>query len=191
MSVAGETRSDRSSSRMGSQRLPVNFALGGYTHPGATAMSDARTLYSEVKSELQAMASPLFDFAASQVRKRGAFLPFGATLSAHGEIALQAAVPEHEVVSSEEVLPILIDGLRQDAMDKGLTAVAVCEWVKIGIDGGRFHDAVKVHVHHSRGIAVAFYMRASKRLLGGWEFGSMTAHPADGLVKGWSTTGAT
>jgi hypothetical protein len=154
-------------------------------------MSDADTLYSEVNDELQAMASPLFEFAESQVRKRGAFLPFGATLSAQGEIGFQAAGPKHELTSSEEVLPFLVEGLRQDAMNKGLAAVAVCEWVKISIDGGRFHDAVKVHLHHSRGIAVAFYEPVSKRLFKGWEFGSMTAHPADGLVEGWSTTGAT
>ena len=154
-------------------------------------MSGSDTLYREMKAELQVVVSPLFDFATEQVRKRGAFLPFGATLSVQGEVVLQAAVPEGEVASSEEVLPLLIAGLQQDAMREGVAAVAVCEWVKIGKDGGRLHDAIKVHVHHNRGLAVAFYLPAHRQLLRDWHFGEMTARPADGLIQTWSTTDAT
>ena len=149
-------------------------------------MTAFATLYREVKDELQAISGPLMDFAAEQVTKHGGFLPFGATLTTTGAIALQAAAPEEEPTTSEVVLPLLVTGLVTSVKaDEAISAVAACEWVKIGLEGGALNDAIKVQVHHRRGIAVAFYLSAKKRLLRGWEFGDVIAKPADALIDGW------
>ena len=149
-------------------------------------MSDAGSLYRELKGDLQTVAEPLFEHACQQVKKRGTFLPVGARLSANGEVSLVAAVPEEEVTSSDVVLPLLVAALQQSAV--AYEAVALCEWVKIKLDGGRFRDAVKVHAHHKRGLSVAFYLPATKSLFGGWQFGDMISKPAEGLIESWPTS---
>ncbi len=70
-------------------------------------MSDTDSLYRELKGDLQTVAELLFDLACQQVKKRGAFLPVGAKLSADGETVLVAAAPDEDVTSSDVVLPLL------------------------------------------------------------------------------------
>jgi hypothetical protein len=146
-------------------------------------MSDTDSLYEELKDHLQTVADPLFDFACQQVTKLGAFLPVGAKMTADGETELVAAAPKEDVTSSDVVLPLLVAALQQSATDA--EAVALCEWVKIEVDGGKARDAVKVHAHHKRGLAVAFYLPATKTFWRGWQFGEMMVKPAEKLVETW------
>jgi hypothetical protein len=144
---------------------------------------DEGTLYDEAKPDLQAVSGPLFEFAEQQVQKRGAFLPFGATLEPDG-VALKAAATETEVASSDEVLPLLHEGLRS-SLTSDTRAVAVCEWVKITPTGGDQTDAVKVLVEHANGLCVAFYRPMRKKLLGKWQVGDMLVVAADPEVGAW------
>lgn len=148
-------------------------------------MTDFATLYQQAKPELQTMADPLLDFATQQVTTRGGFLPFGATLTEEGRVERQAAAPAAAVVSGDEVLPLLLAGLQRIAA-AGARAVAVCEWVRIGSEGGALTDAVKVSVHHRGGVAVAFYLPATKPLLRSWRFGEIIARSAAALIDTWS-----
>ena len=124
---------------------------------------DIDGLYREVQDDLNRVVGPLFEFGESQVRKRGAFLPFGATLNVSSEIGMEAAGAGEEYSSAIEILPILQEGLRARAKADQLSAVAVCEWVKINRDGKRT-DAMKVLVEHQRGITVAFYVPCKRDL---------------------------
>ncbi|MEN6425031.1 MAG: hypothetical protein ABFE13_06700 [Phycisphaerales bacterium] len=152
-------------------------------------MSEFETLYGELKGDMQTIATPLLDFAQQQVRLRGMFLPFGASLDDAGQITLAAAGTEREMASSIEILPILHDGLRDAAARGKTTAIAVCEWVKITPQGGAQTDAIKVLVEHVRGLTVAFYLPCRKRMLRGWQFGEMIALPADPEVRAWGAAG--
>jgi hypothetical protein len=154
-------------------------------------MTDVASLYRELKVDLERVSSPLFDCAQQQVRKRGAFLPFGASLSNKGELALHAGSTGEELVSSTEVLPLLHAGLRTAAAQGGLSAVAVCEWVKITPDGGEQTDAIKVLVEHERGLTVAFYVPCRRRrLLGSWRFAATLAKSAEPEVQPWRNRAA-
>lgn len=146
-------------------------------------MADSDNLYGELKEQLQALSSPLFEFAEQQVRTRNAFLPFGAALARSGEVSLHAASASEDVTSPSEVLPILHEGLRSSVAEHDLSAVAVCEWVRITPDGGTATDAVKVLVEHERGLTVAFYVPCRRRVLFGWRFDAMFAKPAEPEVK--------
>jgi hypothetical protein len=146
-------------------------------------MADVDELYGELKEELQALSSPLFGFAEQQVRKRGAFLPFGAALERSGEVTLHAATDGDEVTSSSELLPILHDGLRSAVGQRDSSAVAVCEWVKITPEGGEQTDAVKVLVEHERGLTIAFYVPCRRRALLGWRFDAMFVKSAAPEVR--------
>jgi hypothetical protein len=150
-------------------------------------MSDAAGLYAELRPELEAIADPLLEFGVEQVRKRGAFLPFGATLSASGEVSQQAALGDSDPATTADLLPVLIAGLRDAARSDSVVAVAAAEWVKIGQNGGELEDAVKVHVHHRRGLAVAFYIVSTRRLMRGWAFGEVMAKRAGPIVEAWAT----
>jgi len=148
-------------------------------------MAESDALYAQLKPDLQTIAAPLMDFGEQQVRKNGGFLPFGATLNRDREVALQAALPESDPATSADVLPLLVQALDAAAREDAVIAVALAEWVKIAEPGGPFQDAIKVHVHHRRGLSIAFHVPAAKRLLRGWTFGEPTARPADTLVKSW------
>jgi hypothetical protein len=154
-------------------------------------MADSDNLYGELKEELQALSSPLFAFAEQQVRRRNAFLPFGAALARNGEVNLHAAAAGEDVTSLAEVLPILHEGLRSSVAEQDLVAVAVCEWVRITPDGRAATDAVKVLVEHERGLTVAFYVPCQRRVLFGWRFDTMFAKPAEPEVKpSWKANAA-
>ena len=148
-------------------------------------MSDSDSLYRELNGDLQTVAELLFDLACQQVKKRGAFLPVGAKLSADGETVLVAAAPDEDVTSSDVVLPLLVEALRKSAL--AAEAVALCEWVKIEVEGGKPRDAVKVHAQHKRGLSVAFYLPATKSLFRGWQFGDMMVLPAEPFIESWPT----
>lgn len=120
-----------------------------------------------------------------QVRKRGAYLPFGATLNAAGEIGLDAATSGAEFESTLEVLPLLHEGLRAQAEQEDVVAVAVCEWVTITTDGTQT-NAMKVLIEHRRGLTVAFYVPCDKKLFKGWQFKPMFAIEAEPEVNAWN-----
>jgi hypothetical protein len=145
---------------------------------------DIDDLYREVQNDLNRVVGPLFEFGESQVRKRGAFLPFGATLNVSGEVGMEAASDGEVYSSAIEILPILHEGLRARAKEDQLSAVAVCEWVNVDRDGKRT-DAMKVLVEHQRGLTVAFYVPCQKKLMKGWQFQPMFALSAEPEVKPW------
>ena len=120
-----------------------------------------------------------------QVSKRGAYLPFGATLNAAGEIGLDAATSGAEFESTLEVLPLLHEGLRAQAEQEDVVAVAVCEWVTITTDGTQT-NAMKVLIEHRRGLTVAFYVPCDKKLFKGWQFKPMFAIEAEPEVNAWN-----
>jgi hypothetical protein len=146
-------------------------------------MPDTDALYRELKGDLQTAAEPLFELACGQVEKRGAFLPFGSKLSTEGEVTLVAAAPEEDSTTSDVVYPLMIAALRESAQTSH--AVALAEWVKITLAGGKQTDAVKVHAQHKRGLSVAFYVPATKKFLRSWQFGEMMVTPADPLLDSW------
>ena len=148
-------------------------------------MSDISALYRDLKPDLEQVSGPLLEFAQQQVRKRGAFLPFGATLNRSGEVALQAGSSGEEVESAGDVLPILHAGLRATAARGDVAAVAVCEWVKITPEGSGQTDAVKVLVEHERGLTIAFHVPCRRRMLGGWQFGDVLAKAVEPEVRPW------
>lgn len=143
-------------------------------------------LYAELKSDMEAIANPLFDFSEQCLKKRGNFIPHGAYLDASGQVGLFAAVPENEMTKSIEVLPLLHEGLRSSAKEKDYIAIGVAENVTITPDGQPSTEAIKVLFEHKRGLVVALYLPFKKHFLRGYSFGEMLSIPATGEVNAWS-----
>lgn len=150
---------------------------------------DIDDVYREVQDDLNLIVGPLFEFGESQIRKRGTFLPFGATLDASGEVSLEAASSGEEYVSAIEILPKLHEGLRARAKAAHLVAVAVCEWVNINRDAKRT-NAMKVLVEHKRSLTVAFYVPCHKKFMKDWQFEPMFAQSVEAEVEAWETDDA-
>jgi len=148
-------------------------------------MVDQQALYKELGNDVDRMIGPLFEFGEQQIRKRGQFLPYGATLFQSGEIGLQAGTSGEEFESTIEVLPVLHDALRARVKEGGIAAIAVCEWVNIVLTDGQPTDAMKVLVEHERGLTVAFYVPCHKSFVGGWQFGEMFVQPAEPEIRPW------
>jgi hypothetical protein len=145
-------------------------------------------LYDALQADLDSLSAPLFGFAEQQVRERGAFYPVGAALDTDGGVRLLTAVSERESATSVDILELVLEGLQHAATDDSIVAVATTEWIRISGAGQSEQPAVKVHVHHRRGLGVTFYVPASKDLFGGWRFGDMIARAGPGIIGAWPTT---
>jgi hypothetical protein len=65
-------------------------------------------------------------FAQEMLRKHGEFFPFAGSMSTSGEIAHVGGYTGDERPSSQEVIDLLIDGLRERATSGDLRAAAIC-----------------------------------------------------------------
>src|SRR5215211_3824043 len=73
---------------------------------GATVMPHA---------DLEELLNALLPFAQEMLTKHGEFYPFGASVDAKGEIAVQAADSCEENAASEKVIDMLVAGMRDEA----------------------------------------------------------------------------
>ena len=144
-------------------------------------MSAAEALYWEVKDDLEAVAEPLFLAAWEQVELLGSCMPAAAKLTADGEVELVDPDPDAVIKISTLERPLLVEALQRVAV--GAEAVALCEWVRV-LDDGEPYLAVKVHVHHQRGLSAAYFMPAVKSSEG-WEHEEIHVRAAPALVAAW------
>jgi len=148
-------------------------------------MSSHDVLYSELKPDIVALASPLFELSERFLKARDNFLPHGAVLTDEGQVNLVTGVPENDRTNSIEVLPVLHDALRQSART-GVKALALAENVTVTPEGGKTTDAIKVLFEHQRGLAIALYLPFKKRFLRGYEFGESFSVAAAPEVNAWA-----
>ena len=132
--------------------------------------------------EIAPLVDSMFRMSEGFVTKFGSFLPHGAKLNGTGQVAIVAAAPENDVTNSEEVLPLLHEGLRQFSADWSTQAVAVSEHVFIG---EAMEPAIKVLVEHRDGLTLAFYKTWKKRLLRKPLWGDIQMQEALPEVGGW------
>lgn len=149
-------------------------------------MNTTDDLYFEVKADIEAVASHLFEFSELCLRKWDNFLPHGAFLDTGRKVCLVAASPEINGRSnSTEVLPLLHDGLRAQAREEELIAIGVAENVTVTPDGQASTQAIKVLLEHKRGLVIALYLPFKKQFLRGYSFGEVFTVLAAGEVNAW------
>lgn len=151
-------------------------------------MNSPDELYAELKGDIAALANPLFELSEKFLNSQGNFLPHGAVLTVENEVKLVAATSGNDVATSVEVLPILHDGLRQQARELTLKAIGVAENVTVTLEGQRPSKAIKVLIEHTRGLVVALYLPFEKRLLRGYMMGSTFSKLAEPEVNAWTST---
>ena len=148
-------------------------------------MNSTDALYAELKPDIAAVANQLFDLSEAFLREQGNFLPHAAVLTVDGDIRLVGAAGESDLTNSVEILPILHDGLRQQARELPLQAIGVAENVTVTFEGQRPTKAIKVLFEHKRGLTVALYLPFEKKLLRGYVMGSTISKLAGPEVNAW------
>jgi hypothetical protein len=148
-------------------------------------MNSTDALYSELKPAIAAVADQLFDLSEAFLRNQGNFLPHAAILTDDGDIRLVGTGRECDLTNSVEVLPLLHDGLRQQAREIPLQSIGVAENVTVTFEGQRPTKAIKVLFEHKRGLTVAIYLPFEKKLLRGYIMGSTISRLAAPEVNAW------
>ena len=141
-------------------------------------------LYEALGPDLESVTTRAFAFALRQLRKRGGFMPTGAVLQDDGRVGIMTTVFAREPVGRDEVLVSVREGLERLA-SASVVALAVIDWVEISGAGQTEQLAVKLHVHHRRGLAVVFYAPASRAPSGEWTLGDTIARAGDALIDVW------
>jgi hypothetical protein len=149
-------------------------------------MNSIDALYAELKPQMALVAGQLFELSETMLRRQGNFLPHAVVLTYGGEIKLVGAAAHSNLTNSVEILPILHDGLRQQARELALQAIGVAENVTVTFEGQRPTKAIKVLFEHKRGLTVALYLPFEKKLLRGYAMGSTISKLAAPEVNAWA-----
>ncbi len=155
-------------------------------------MPSSDPLCNELRPELQSIAVPLLQFSPRCTEKHGAFLPHGAVLASDGQAHLCAAAPAdgREITSSTEILPVLHEGLRSNAVQYDAWAVGVAEDLTVTLPGRRPSKSIKVLIEHRRGMTVAVYVLFRRKLSGGHAFERPQTADSTAEASPWSAAAA-
>jgi hypothetical protein len=128
----------------------------------------------EAREDYNALLEMLMPFAEQMLKKHGEFFPFGAAVSASGEVGAHATYDRNETPASEEVIAMLVQGFQGEARDGKIRATGICYDGRIVQDGKKV-DAVIISLEHVSGSATKTSVPYTKGMFGKYRFGELTA----------------
>ena len=135
--------------------------------------------------DLDQLMDALVPFAQEMLRKHGEFYPFAGSMSSAGAIACTGGHTGDEHPPSDEVINLLVDGLREQAKRGDLRAAAVCLDVRVVPPGqSEKTDAINVRLEHANGEAVDVFVPYRRGWLGKYKFGVLFAARGDRRIFG-------
>lgn len=149
-------------------------------------MSSLSELYAELKADVVAIADPLFEHSQKRLQARDDFLPHGAVLDTDGKVVVLGAMTGSKdgQARAEQILPMLLGGIRQMSREKVLVAIGIAENVSL-TRGDMPMQAIKVLLEHERGLTVAMYLPFYKSEEGEYFFGEAFVTPATPAMNLW------
>lgn len=134
------------------------------------------SLSDSARPDMDALLNVLLPQAQELVRQHGEFYPFGAAISVEGQTALCAGFDGVEHPESQDVIDLLLAGLRRDAEAGRIRAAAICLDVRVSPPGhSEKSDAICVRIEHHSGEAAAVYLPYGRGFLGKTKFGQLYA----------------
>jgi len=128
--------------------------------------------------DLDALLSPLLSFAQQMLSKQGGFFPFGATVTADGQLAMAAGHTGEEQPEPVAVIELLVAGFRKHAATGSIRAAGVCLDARVVPPGATEKtDAIWAQLEHVGGQCVDVYLPYQKTADGRFEFGKIFAGP--------------
>lgn len=134
------------------------------------------------RDDLDALLDPLLGLAQKHLTDHGEFYPFGSVMTTTGQIRLVAGYSGAEHPPSQEVIDLLIDGMKQQAAAGEIRAIGVCFDSRIEGADGKPTDAISVSLEHRAGDTVRVYLPYSKGRFSGLRFGDLAASGGKHLV---------
>ena len=149
-------------------------------------MSSLADLYTELKSDVVAIADPLFEQSRKRLQASDDFLPHAAVLSAEGKVVLIGAMTgsKNGQANAMHILPMVHGGIRQMSREKVLVAFGIAQNVTL-TRGDMPMQAVKVQLEHERGLSVALFLPFYKSGEGEYYFGESFVTPANPDLNLW------
>jgi hypothetical protein len=118
----------------------------------------------KVRQDYENLMNFLLPFAKKSLRKRGGFHPFGAAIRVDGSMEAVAGYDDKENPDADELLSLLIDGLKDRAEE--LRAVGICRDVTVQIPGEPSEqNAVQICQDHSQGKPIDLFIMYRRGLL--------------------------
>jgi len=134
------------------------------------------------REDLDALLDSLLRFAQETLRKYGEFYPFGNTMRNDGIIEMNAATTGSDRPASQELIELLISGMREKAAAREIRAAGLAYDVRVTGKDGKPTDAIAVALEHVAGDAAVVLMPYSKGRLSGLRFGDLSARPGERRV---------
>ena len=128
----------------------------------------------EAREDYNALLEFLMPFAEQMLKKNGEFFPFGASVSAEGEVQACATYDGDETPASEDVIAMLVQGFQNEARDGKIRATGICYDGRI-VQDGKTVDAVIISLEHFGGSASKTCVPYTKGMFGKYRFGELTA----------------
>ena len=127
--------------------------------------------------------NPLLGFAKQMLAKRGSFVPFGASLTSDGEIAMAAAFISMDDSDPVTMIEFIVRGFQEEAGKGKIRATGVCIEMRIvPPNETEMTDVICVKLEHIEGDCLDVYLPYKKGWLGRYKFGRMFAVRGDAQV---------
>jgi hypothetical protein len=139
------------------------------------------------RDELDALLNAVLPFAEQMLRQHGDFYPFGATIGHDGRISLiQPDLGEdEEIPETEQIVHLLYEGLRHEALRGEIRGGAVCTNVSVHLDeNDEETDAVRVSLDHAKHDPLDVFQPYAIEPSGDVVYGEVLAVAADPRVFG-------
>jgi hypothetical protein len=149
-------------------------------------MSSLAELYAELKTDVVAIADPLFEHSRKRLQASDDFLPHAALLNAEGKVVLIGAMTgsKHGQANATQIMPMLHGGIRQMSREKVLVAFGIAQNVTL-TRGDMPMQAIKVLLEHERGLTVALFLPFYKSAEGEYYYGESFVTPANPELNLW------
>lgn len=126
------------------------------------------------RRDMDALLDQLLAFAREMLRKQGRVAPFAAVTKADGRMALVAGTGAAQA-SPDEVMGMVVAGLRDQARAGDIRACGVAYEVQVPTDLGETTDAIAVSLEDMLGDSAMVYMPFTRGgRFSGWKFDEIT-----------------
>jgi len=130
--------------------------------------------------DLEELLNFLVPFAQEQLSKHGEFYPFAASVAQDGQVQPSMAYDGEEQPETQEVIDLLVQGLRGEAAAGRIRASGICLDIRTIPPGSKEKtDAICVRLEHESGEAVHIALPYKKGLLGKYKYGELFATAGD------------
>jgi len=133
------------------------------------------------RRDMDALLDQLLAFAREMLRKQGAVYPFGAVTRSDGRMRLVAS-SGGAVDSNDELMTMVVSGMRQQALAGEIRAAGVCYSVHVPADDGTIADAIAVALEDDTGENALVFMPYTRGRLTGVKFDEITVSPGEPRV---------